>query len=280
MWWQRSYTIAITYPFSIPFLWLLHSSCIVTENGEDAQEGCTRSHWSFSSFGLYNHFLVRTTTGSWRLVIDFSSLNNLVQQTKFKVEIVLILLLIRGSSFMSAFYMKDTYFSIPIHQAWMKYLCFILDGVVHQFFKVFSVEVLTSSKVFICMIMPVSTWLTWGIHFLCYLSYWLVITQTHLSSSPQRSACLVSLNIEEAQVEALRIVGNCKSKVHTVTRLLPSPGVILLYNWAGCILVITNGELFNAVQIFEILDCSIMGNSPWPPHQFIATHVNWKPSVN
>ena len=85
--------------------------------------------------GFYSHlFLVEKSSGGWRPVIDFSLLNEFVQQTPFRMETPnSVLLTVRKNDFLVSIDLKDTYFQIPVHPSSRKLLRFVSNDTVYQF---------------------------------------------------------------------------------------------------------------------------------------------------
>ena len=77
--------------------------------------------------GFYSRlFVVRKTSGSWRPVIDLSSLNAFINKTQFRMETVQsVLSSVRLGDWMVSIDLQDAYFQIPIHKDSRKYLRFV-----------------------------------------------------------------------------------------------------------------------------------------------------------
>ena len=84
---------------------------------------------------FYSRLLVVwKTSGSWRPVIDLSSLNGFVLQTLFKMETSQpVLQPIQRGDWMVSIDLKDAYLQVPVHQDIRRFLRFVVDGQVYQF---------------------------------------------------------------------------------------------------------------------------------------------------
>ena len=88
-----------------------------------------------SSPGFYSRlFVIQKASGSWRPVIDLSSLNGFVQLTPFRMESnQSVLRSIRSFDWMISIDLKDAYLQVPIHPDSSKFLRFVVDDRVYQF---------------------------------------------------------------------------------------------------------------------------------------------------
>ena len=130
--------------------------------------------------GFYSRlFLVEKATGGWRPVIDLSHLNDFVQLTSFKMEIVAsVVLSVREGDFLASLDLKDAYFQIPIHGSSRKLLRFMSEGTVYQF-KALCFGLSTAPQVFTRVFAAVSAWAhSRGIRQLRYLDDWLVLSSS------------------------------------------------------------------------------------------------------
>ena len=126
--------------------------------------------------GFYSHlFLVWKTSGSWRPVIDLSTLNLFVDVSHFRMETIQsVLLSDRYGDWMASIDLKETYLQVPVHPESRPFLRFVAHGQVYQFTALcfgFS----TAPQVFSRVMAPVSAILhSWGIRMRRYLDDWLV----------------------------------------------------------------------------------------------------------
>ena len=120
-------------------------------------------------------FVVRKTSGSWRLVIDLSVLNCSVSKTPFKMEtLASVLLSVRQGNWMVSLNLKEAYLQVPIHPDGRKFLRFVAFNRVHQF-RALCFGLSTASQVFTRVMAPVSSILhSMGIRLRRYLDDWLI----------------------------------------------------------------------------------------------------------
>ena len=85
--------------------------------------------------GFYSRvFVVMKASGSWRPVIDLSTLNLRVRKTPFKMEALQsVLLSVRSGDWMVSIDLKDAYLQVPVHRDSRKYLRFVALNQVFQF---------------------------------------------------------------------------------------------------------------------------------------------------
>ena len=112
------------------------------------------------SAGFYSRlFVVLKASGSWRPVIDLSTLNLRVLKTPFKVETLQsVLLSVRSGDWMVSLDLRDAYLQVPIHPDSRRYLRFVALNQVFQF-KAFCFGLSTAPRVFTWVMAPVSTFL-------------------------------------------------------------------------------------------------------------------------
>ena len=127
--------------------------------------------------GYYSRmFVAPKSNGSWRPIIDLSSLNQHVEFTKFHMETpASVLRSIRPGDWMIFLDLKDAYLQIPIHPASRKFLRFVTSlGVVQ--FRVLCFGLTTAPQVFTRVMAPVSALMhRLGFRMLRYLDDWLLI---------------------------------------------------------------------------------------------------------
>ena len=107
--------------------------------------------------GFYSRvFVVMKASGSWRPVIDLSTLNLRVRKTPFKMETLQsVLLSVRSGDWMVSIDLKDAYLQVPVHPDSRKYLRFVALNQVFQF-KALCFGLSTAPQVFTRVMAPVS----------------------------------------------------------------------------------------------------------------------------
>ena len=134
--------------------------------------------------GFYSHlFVVWKTSGSWRPVIDLSTLNRFVDVSHFEMETIqAVLLSICQGDWMASIDLKEAYLQVPIHPESRPCLRFVAQGRVYQF-TALCFGLSTAPQVFSRVMAPVSAILhSWGIRMHRYLDDWLV--QSSSKESP------------------------------------------------------------------------------------------------
>ena len=135
------------------------------------------------SLGFYSRlFVVWKTSGSWRPVIDLSTLNLFVDVSHFQMETIQsVLLSVRQGDWMASIDLKGAYLQVPIHPESRPFLRFVAHSHVYQF-KVLCFGLSTAPQVFSRVMAPVSAILhSWGIRMCRYLDDWLVQSSSHES---------------------------------------------------------------------------------------------------
>ena len=128
------------------------------------------------SLGFYSRlFVVWKTSGSWRPVIDLSTLNLFVDVAHFHMETIQsVLLSVRQGDWMASIDLKEAYLQIPVHPDSRRFLRFVALGRVYQF-SALCFGLSTAPQVFSRVMAPVSAILhSWGIRMRRYLDDWLV----------------------------------------------------------------------------------------------------------
>ena len=107
--------------------------------------------------GLYSRlFVVWTTSGSWRQVIDLSHLHRFVDVSPFHMETIQsVLLSVRQRDWMASIHLKEVYLKVPFHPASSHFLCFMFRDTVYQF-KALCFGLSTAPQVFTRVMTPVS----------------------------------------------------------------------------------------------------------------------------
>ena len=85
--------------------------------------------------GFYSRlFVVWKTSGSWRPVIDLSTLNRFVDVSHFRMETIQsVLLSVRQGDWMASIDLKEAYLQVPIHPESCPFLRFVAHGCTYQF---------------------------------------------------------------------------------------------------------------------------------------------------
>ena len=126
--------------------------------------------------GFYSSlFVVWETSGSWRPVIDLSTLNRFVDVSHFQMETIQsVLLSIRQGDWMASIDLWEAYLQVPVHPESHPFLRFVSNGRVYQF-KALCFGLSTALQVFSRVMAPVSAILhSMGIRMSRYLDDWLV----------------------------------------------------------------------------------------------------------
>ena len=124
-------------------------------------------------------FVVTKATGSWRPIIDLSTLNLDVERTPFRMETSqTVLRTVRRNDWVVSIGLKDAYLQIPIHPASRRFLRFTAGGKTWQF-RVLCFGLSTAPQVFTRVMAPVSGFLhQLGIRMLRYLDNWLILASS------------------------------------------------------------------------------------------------------
>ena len=128
------------------------------------------------SLGFYSRlFVVWKTSGSWRPVIDLSTLNRFVDVSHFQMETIQsVLLSVRPGDWMASIDLRDAYLQVPVHPESRPFLRFVSNGHVYQF-KALCFDLSTAPQVLSRVMAPVSAILhSMGIRMRRYLDDWLV----------------------------------------------------------------------------------------------------------
>ena len=127
--------------------------------------------------GFYSRlFLVQKASGSWRPIIDLSTLNDYVTSSHFHTETPQsVLRAIRPGDWMVSLDLQDAYLQVPVHHDSRRYLRFVVEGRTYQF-RVLCFGLTTAPQVFTRIMAPVSTILhKYGVRMLRYLDDWLIL---------------------------------------------------------------------------------------------------------
>ena len=135
--------------------------------------------------GFYSRlFVVQKDSGSWRPIIDLSTLNTFIVSQRFHMETPQsVLRSIRQDDWMISLDLQDAYLQVPIHPESHRYLRFTMRGVPYQF-RVLCFGLTTAPQVFTRLMAPISAILhRYGIRMLRYLDDWLILAES-------RTACI------------------------------------------------------------------------------------------
>ena len=142
--------------------------------------------------GFYSRlFVVQKDSGAWRPIIDLSTLNGYIANSKFHMETPqTVLRAVRSGDWMISVDLQDAYFQVPIHPDSRKYLRFVFRGVSYQF-KVLCFGLTIAPQVFTRLMAPVSSILhRYGIRMLRYLDDWLVLADSRTTCLEARDKLL------------------------------------------------------------------------------------------
>ena len=155
------------------------------------------------SQGFYSRlFVVWKSSGSWRPIIDLSTLNLYVDVSHFRMETIQsVLLSVRQGNWMASIDLKEAYLQVPVHPDSRHFLRFGAQGNVYQF-SALCFGLSTAPQVFSRVMAPVSAILhSWGIRMRRYLDDWLV-------QSSSRESLLLDLRVVLGLCHELGIVVN------------------------------------------------------------------------
>ena len=198
-----------------------------------------------SSPGFYSRlFVFQKASGSWRPVINLSSLNGFVQLTPFKMESnQSVLQSIRSFDLMISIDLKDAYLQVPIHPSSRKFLRFVVDSRVYQF-KALCFGLSTAPQVFTRVMAPVSSFLhSQGVGMLRCLDDWLILASSHQEALETRDKVLQLCSL-------LGIIVNLEK-----SSLVPSQTAIYL----GMVLVSPSLRAFPTPKWIETVREQIIG---------------------
>ena len=125
--------------------------------------------------GFYSRlFVVQKDSGSWRPIIDLSTLNTFIVSQRFHMETPQSVL----RSIRQADWMISLDLQVPIHPESRRYLRFTMGGVPYQF-RVLCFGLTTAPQVFTRLMAPISAILhRYGIRMLRYLDDWLILAES------------------------------------------------------------------------------------------------------
>ena len=142
--------------------------------------------------GFYSRlFLVQKASGSWRPIIDLSTLNDYITSLRFHMETPRsVLSSIRPGDWMISLDLQDAYLQVPVHHDSRRYLRFVVAGKSYQF-RVLCFGLTTAPQVFTRIMAPVSAILhRYGVRMLRYLDDWLILASTENACIQSRDRLL------------------------------------------------------------------------------------------
>ena len=172
--------------------------------------------------GFYSRlFVVWKTSGSWRPVIDLSTLNRFVDVSHFRMETIQsVLLSVRQGDWMASIDLKEAYLQVPIHPESRQFLRFVAHGRTYQL-TALCFGLSTAPQVFSRVMAPVSAILhSWGIRMRRYLDDWLV-------QSSSREALLRDLQVVLTLCRELGIVINPEKSNLEPSQVVQYLGVVI-----------------------------------------------------
>ena len=207
----HSSTVLGTHPFSGLYPVFIRGKALAQEVLSLVEKGAVKLA-PLSSPGFYSRlFVVMKASGSWRSIIELSTLNLRVLKSPFKMETLpSVLLSVWHGDWMVSLDLKDVYLQVLVHPDSRKFLRFVALGQVFQF-KALCFGLSTAPQVFTRVMAPVSAFLhRSGIRIRRYLSDWLL-------QASSRNLVLQALD----SVIHLSVVGNCDQR-GKVEFLIPS----------------------------------------------------------
>ena len=142
--------------------------------------------------GFYSRlFVVQKDSGSWRPIIDLSTLNTFIVSQHFHMETPQsVLRSIHQGDWMISLDFQDAYLQVPIHLESRRYLRFTIGGVPYQF-RVLCFGLTTAPQVFTRLMAPISAILhRYGIRMLRYLDDWLILAESRTTCIQARDRLL------------------------------------------------------------------------------------------
>ena len=136
-------------------------------------------------------FLVKKASGSWRPIIDLSTLNGFITSSRFHMETPRsVLNSIRPGDWMISLDLQDAYLQVPVHHDSRRYLRFVVDGKTFQF-RALCFGLTTAPQVFTRIMAPVSAILhRHGVRMLRYLDDWLILASSKIACLQSRDRLL------------------------------------------------------------------------------------------
>ena len=163
--------------------------------------------------GFYSRlFLVKKASGSWRPIIDLSTLNGFITSSRFHMETPRsVLNSIRPGDWMISLDLQDAYLQVPVHHDSRRYLRFVVDGKTFQF-RVLCFGLTTAPQVFTRIMAPVSAILhRHGVRMLRYLDDWLILASSKIACIQSRDRLLSVCTELGIQVNLTEVVSGSLS---------------------------------------------------------------------
>ena len=183
--------------------------------------------------GFYSRlFLVQKASGSWRPIIDLSTLNDYITSSRFHMETPRsVLSSIRPGDWMISLDLQDAYLQVPVHHDSHRYLRFVVAGKSYQF-RVLCFGLTTAPQVFTRIMAPVSAILhRYGVRMLRYLDDWLILASTEIACIQSRDRLLsictelgIQVNLTKSSLvptQSLVYLGMESRSLHFIARPTP-----------------------------------------------------------
>lgn len=183
------------------------------------------------SEGFYKPLRSSQVIGGWRPVLDVSTLNLFVLRIKFHMETrQSVIYSIRRGDWMISLDMQDAYFHVPIHMVSRKYLRFIFQNRVFQFWAL-RFGPLTAPQVFACALAPLGKWLhLLRISISLYLDNWLLRSQLKERCTEDLRTTLrltqelgILINVEKSQLPPTQEILYLGMVLNSQTWVFPAP---------------------------------------------------------
>ena len=171
----HSSTVLGTHPFSDYTLFSIRGKALAQEVLSLVEKGAVELA-PLPSPGFYSClFIVMKASGSWRPIIDLSTLKLSLFKSPFKMETLKsVPLSVRRGDWMMSLDLKDACLQVPVHPDSHKFLRFIALGQVFQF-KALCFSLSMAPQVFTWVMAPVSAFLhRSGIRIHRYFDNWLL----------------------------------------------------------------------------------------------------------
>ena len=207
--------------------------------------------------GFYSRlFVVQKDSGSWRPIIDLSTLNTFIVSQRFHMETPQsVLRSIRQGDWMISLDLQDAYLQVPIHPESRRYLRFTMGGVPYQF-RVLCFGVTTAPQVITRLMASISAILhRHGIRILRYLDDWLILAES-------RTTCIQARDRLLHLCEELGLQVN-----HRKSSLVPSQDMTYLGMQILSVRFIAKPTETRVVNLLNI----IVSFVPKPPSSSLAT---------
>ena len=209
--------------------------------------------------GFYSRlFVAQKDSGSWRPIIDLSTLNTFIVSQRFHMETPQsVLRSIRQGDWMISMDLQDAYLQVPIHPESRRYLHFTMGEVPYQF-RVLCFGLTTAPQVFTRLMAPISAILhRYGIRILRYLDDWLILAES-------RTTCIQARDRLLHLCEELGLQGN-----HRKSSLVPSQDMTYLGMQILSVRFIAKPTETRVVNLLNMIEeFSLV---PEPPSSSLAT---------